>query len=214
MLAEDHRVLREGLVLLLQAEGDIEVVAEAEEGRQAVALALEARPDVVLMDIALVGMDGIEATREICATAPTVAVLILSAHAQLHLVRAALDAGALGYVLKRAEGQALRDAVRAGARGQPYFSNEVFLAVRERARPGRRRQEDAASDNPRATLTGREYEVLQMIASGFSNREIAEALQLSIKTVETHRTNLMGKLEIRDVAGLTRYAIRKGIIET
>jgi DNA-binding NarL/FixJ family response regulator len=209
LLAEDHMTLREGVKLLLQVDGDIEVVGEVEAGAEVVARYAELAPDVVLMDVALVGLDGIEATRRLRGETPAAKVLILSASPELHIVRAALDAGALGYLLKRASGKELRDGVRAAAAGNPYFSAEVTGAVRERARSGPERRH---VEDPRSILTGREQEILQLIAGGSSNREIAEALQISVKTVDTHRMHLMTKLDIHDVAGLTRYAIRKGMI--
>jgi DNA-binding NarL/FixJ family response regulator len=218
MLAEDHLTLREGLRLLLEAEGDIQVVAEVESGHDAVTQALAIKPDVVLMDIALIGLDGIEAARQIAQkSAPTPpGVLMLSASAELYVTRAALDAGAIGYLLKKASGRELREAVRAASTGKPYFSDEVLRAVRERVGTGsvRRRAstEPRAYDAPGDVLTDRELEVLQMIAGGHSNREIAEILKLSVKTVETHRMHLMDKLDIHDVAGLVRYALRKGLI--
>jgi DNA-binding NarL/FixJ family response regulator len=218
MLAEDHLTLREGLRLLLEAEGDIQVVAEVESGHDAVTQALAIKPDVVLMDIALIGLDGIEAARQIAQkSAPTPpGVLMLSASAELYVTRAALDAGAIGYLLKKASGRELREAVRAASAGKPYFSDEVLRAVRERVGTGsvRRRAstEPRAYDAPGDVLTDRELEVLQMIAGGHSNREIAEILKLSVKTVETHRMHLMDKLDIHDVAGLVRYALRKGLI--
>lgn len=207
LVAEDHLTLREGLRMLLELEGDISVLTEVEGGQEAVAKALALRPNVVLMDIALVGLDGIEATRRLHAQAPEIAVLILSANPELHVVRATLNAGATGYLLKRASGKELREAVRAAGQGVPFFSAEVMGAVRERARVGPSRAENPAS------LTGRETEILQLIAGGYSNREIGEALSISIKTVDTHRMHIMAKLDIHDVAGLTRYAIRKGLIE-
>jgi DNA-binding NarL/FixJ family response regulator len=219
MLAEDHLTLREGLRLLLEAEGDIKIVAEVESGHDAVQKGLEVRPDVVLMDVALIGLDGIEAVRQLLsrAPAPQPGVLMLSASAELYVTRAALEAGAIGYLLKKASGRELREAVRSAATGKPYFSDEVLRAVRERVGQGtvRRRAttEPRAYDSPGDVLTDRELEVLQMIAGGHSNREIAEILKLSVKTVETHRMHLMEKLDIHDVAGLVRYALRKGLIQ-
>lgn len=213
MLAEDHRTLREGLRLLLESEGDVAIVAEASSGREAVEVAVREKPDVVIMDVALIGLDGIEATRQLRDKLPGTAVLMLSAHAELYVVRAALDAGAVGYVLKRASGQELRDSVRAAARGESFFSQEVVRAVRERLRPGRQPGEPGHAHDPNAVLTDRELEILQMIAGGHSNREIAAILKLSIKTVETHRMHIMEKLDIHDVSGLTRYALRKGLID-
>lgn len=226
LLVEDHVALREGLRMLLEADGDIDVVAEAEGGKEAVDAATTHKPDVVLMDIALVGLDGIEATRRIVADRPSIGVLVLSARGELHVARAALDAGAIGYLNKRASGSELRDGVRAASKGQPYFNDETVRRLhaqrsgdRRRATPGavRSRGSDEIpgrnADAPTDVLTQREVEVLQMIAAGHSNREIAEILKLSIKTIETHRMHLMEKLDIHDVSGLTRYAMRKGLIQ-
>ena len=212
MLADDHRALREGLRALLVLDGDIRVVAEAETGQEVVTGALAERPDVVLMDTALIGLDGIEAVRQIHAAAPTIAVVVLSAHHELHTVRAALDAGAAGYLLKRASGKELREAVRAAHRGLRCLSAEVRAAVRARTRVPRApdlAQEEVALDD----LTRRELEVLQLVASGRSNLAIADVLKLSGKTVETHRFNLMRKLDLHDTSGLTRYAIRAGLVD-
>lgn len=195
--------------MLLELDDDIEIVGEVEAGADALPRAKELAADVVLMDVSLVGLDGIEATRRLRGELQTVQVLILSASPELHIVRAALDAGAVGYMLKRSSGKELREGVRSAMAGNPYFSAEVVGAVRERGRssPERRHVED-----PRSVLTGREQEILQLIAGGCSNREIAETLTISVKTVDTHRMHLMTKLDIHDVAGLTRYAIRKGMI--
>jgi DNA-binding NarL/FixJ family response regulator len=212
VVADDHRTLREGVKALLEAEQDIEVVAEAEEGREAIATSTRVKPDVVLMDVALVGLDGIEATRKLHNELPDLPIVMLSAHPELHLVRATLEAGAIGYVLKRASGRELREAVRSGAQGKPYFSEEIMHVIRERSRSSGG-VDPARAENPALALTGREFEILQLIAGGHSNREIAEILSLSIKTIETHRMHIMEKLDIHDVAGLTRYAIRKGLIE-
>jgi DNA-binding NarL/FixJ family response regulator len=213
LVADDHRTLREGLKLLLEAEGDIEIIAEAEDGKEAITEALKTKPDVVFMDVSLAGLDGIEATRQLHGQAAEIPIVMLSAHPELHLVRATLEAGAVGYVLKRASGRELREAVRTAATGKPYFSEEIMHVIRERTRVGAGVNDAARAENPALALTGREYEILQLIAAGHSNREIAEMLGLSIKTVETHRMHLMEKLDIHDVAGLTRYAIRKGLIE-
>lgn len=212
VVADDHRTLREGVKALLEAEQDIEVIAEAEEGREAIATSVRVKPDVVLMDVALVGLDGIEATRKLHNELPELPIVMLSAHPELHLVRATLEAGAIGYVLKRASGRELREAVRHGAQGKPYFSEEIMHVIRERSRSSGT-VDPARAENPALALTGREFEILQLIAGGHSNREIAEILSLSIKTIETHRMHIMEKLDIHDVAGLTRYAIRKGLIE-
>jgi DNA-binding NarL/FixJ family response regulator len=208
VICEDHASLREGLRLLLETEGDINVIAEAATGAEAVERVTAAQPEVVLMDVQLMGMDGIEATRQLRAQMPGLPVVVLSASHELSTVKAAVDAGAIGYLSKRASGKELRDAVRTAAAGGTCFSPEVASAVKDKARSSERR-----IDDPRAVLTGRETEILQLIARGSSNREIAEALTISVKTVDTHRMHLMTKLDIHDVAGLTRYAIKKGLVE-
>jgi len=195
--------------MLLELDDDIEVAGEVEAGAEVLPRAKELGVDVVLMDVSLVGLDGIEATRRLRGELQSVQVLILSASPELHIVRAALDAGAVGYMLKRASGKELREGVRSAMAGNPYFSAEVVGAVRERGRSGPERRH---VEDPRSVLTGREQEILQLIAGGCSNREIAETLSISVKTVDTHRMHLMTKLDIHDVAGLTRYAIRKGMI--
>jgi DNA-binding NarL/FixJ family response regulator len=206
LLAEDHKTLREGLRLLLESDQSIVVCGEVEDGEEVVKQALAMRPNVVLMDVALVGLDGIEATRRLHDQAPDIPVLVLSARTELHVVRAALDAGAAGYVLKRVSGSELRDAVRSVAQGGTFLSPEVLAAVRAGTRTDPARAEDPG------VLTRREAEILQLIALGNSNREISTVLGLSVKTVETHRMHVMEKLNIHDVAGLTRYAIRKGLV--
>jgi DNA-binding NarL/FixJ family response regulator len=208
VICEDHASLREGLRLLLEREGDIGVVGEASTGAEAVERVLAAKPSVVLMDVSLMGMDGIEATRKLKSDTPSLPVLMLSASHELSTVKAAVDAGAVGYLSKRSTGEELRAAVRTAASGGTCFSEEVAAAVKERARTGERRLDD-----PRAVLTSRETEILQHIARGNSNREIAGVLGISVKTVDTHRMHLMTKLDIHDVAGLTRYAIKKGLVE-
>jgi DNA-binding NarL/FixJ family response regulator len=208
VICEDHASLREGLRLLLETEGDINVIAEAATGAEAVEKVASFRPEVVLMDVQLMGMDGIEATRQLHTQMPGVPVVVLSASHELSTVKAAVDAGAVGYLSKRASGKELRDAVRTAASGGTCFSPEVASAAKDKARQSERR-----IDDPRAVLTGRETEILQLIARGSSNREIAEALTISVKTVDTHRMHLMTKLDIHDVAGLTRYAIKKGLVE-
>jgi two-component system response regulator NreC len=218
MIVEDHALLREGLKVLVEAEGDIEVIGEAEAGAQAVELALARRPHVVLMDIALVGLDGIEATRRINEAAPEVAVLILSGSPELYVARAALEAGAIGYMLKTARGSELRAGARAAASGTPYLSDDVLREVRERLQPTASRARRVRGEGPQhasaptAVLTDREIEVLQLVAAGHSNKDIAKLLELSVKTVETHRMHVMEKLDIHEVSGLTRYALRKGLI--
>jgi DNA-binding NarL/FixJ family response regulator len=205
LLAEDHTIVRKGLRSLLEDEANIQVVGEAEDGREAVRMTQELLPDVVLMDISMPGLSGLEATRQIKERFPEVNVLVLTRHANEEYVLQILQAGASGYVVKKAAPAELMLAIQAVYRGDsflsPAISREVIEEYTRRA---------GANDYDR--LTDREREVLQLIAEGRSNREIAELLHVSMKTVENHRANLMDKLGLRSVAELTRYAIRKGII--
>ena len=215
VLCDDHASLREGLRLLLAVDGDIAILGEAESGEAAVEATLRLAPDVVLMDVGLAGLDGIEATRQVHQANPAQAVIMLSAKPELRVVRAALNAGALGYMIKRAGGDELRSGVRAAAAGQPFFSREVMAVARERswAVRGRPLAPEPNPEDPASLLTLRELEILQLVAGGNSNREIGDLLDVSPKTIDAHRANLMAKLEVHDITGLTRYAIRKGLIE-
>ena len=196
-------VVRQGLRTLLESEGDITVVGEAGDGRAGVAKALQLRPDVVVMDIAMDLLNGIEATRQILDAVPDTRVLVLSAHGDEEYVAHVMRMGAAGYVMKTASFDDLASAVRAVNAGKTYFSSSIALRLR-RAGP---------MAEPAARLTPREAEVLQLVAEGKANKQIALHLGISIKTVEKHRQNLMKKLDIHDTAGLTRYAIATGAIE-
>jgi DNA-binding NarL/FixJ family response regulator len=212
LLVDDHTLIRQGVRVLLEAEDDIAVVGEAQDGRQAVAMALRLHPDVVVMDIAMPLLNGIEATRQIIESVPKTRVLVLSAHSDEEYVERITELGAAGYVLKQSSLEDLATAIRAAHAGKVYLSPSIT-----RRRPGR----VGAAPNvngPQRTpgpmrLTSREAEVLQLIAEGKANKQTAAALHISIKTVEKHRTSLMTKLDIHDVAGLTRYAIAIGSIE-
>jgi DNA-binding NarL/FixJ family response regulator len=212
LLAEDHTILREGLRSLLEAVGGIEVVGEAESGRQAVALARTLRPAVVVMDIAMPLLNGLEATRQIVKAVPATRVIILSAHGDDAYVDAAIALGAVGYVTKETSLEVLASAIREAHLGRTFFSPTVGRRFHDRDRQtpdrgGRLRRKVSR-------LSSREMEVLQLIAEGQANKQVAAELGISIKTVEKHRQNLMRKLNIHDAAGLTRYAIAAGIIET
>ena len=212
LLAEDHQIVREGLRTLLQAERDLEVVGEAASGRQAVALAHELHPDVVVMDIAMPLLNGLEATRQILKTAPATRVLMLSAHSDDAYVEQVIALGAAGYLIKQTAAHILPKAIREVAKGNIYFSPAIAkrFAHYQQQTPVR-----AGGLNKRiAQLTSREMEVLQLIAEGKANKETAAELRIGIKTVEKHREHLMKKLDIHDIAGLTRYAISTGIIES
>jgi len=208
LVADDHDVVRSGLRGLLEAEGRFEICAGAADGREAVSMAARLKPDVVVMDIAMPNLNGLEATREILKAAPRTEVLILSVHESDQLVREVLEAGARGYVLKSDAGRLLIEAVESLAAHRPFFSGKIserLLAgfLSDAGRP----------DSPSGGLTLREREVLQLIAEGHSSKEIARLLGIGLKTVETHRANIMAKLDMHSVAELVRFAIRNRIIE-
>jgi DNA-binding NarL/FixJ family response regulator len=206
LIADDHGIVRGGLRLLLDRQADMEVVAEAADGAEAVEQALATRPDLAILDVAMPRLTGLQATREIKAHVPEIGVLILSMHDDDRYLFEALKAGAGGYVLKREADHHLVDAVRAVARGESFLTNAAQKTlVREwMADP---------STGPQEPLTTREQEVLKLIAEAHTNREIGEILHLSEKTVESHRANILRKLGMRDRVELVRYAIRRGLVE-
>jgi DNA-binding NarL/FixJ family response regulator len=212
LLAEDHQVVREGFRSLLEHEPDIEVVGEAETGRQAVQLTRKLRPAVVVMDIAMPLLNGLEATRQIRKDSPDTKVLILSAHSDEAYVEQAAELGASGFLLKQTSSHDLATAIREVQKGHTFFSRAISrrLDGRDRKPPGRAGQVKKRSNH----LSSREAEVLQLIAEGKPNKQVAAELGVSFKTVDKHRQHLMAKLNIHDVAGLTRYAISAGIIES
>ncbi len=212
LLADDHTVVRQGLKALLSAEPDIEVVGEAENGRQSIQMARDLQPDVIIMDIAMPALNGLEATRQITRALPKTKVIILSSYSDDEYVQQLTEAGAAGYLIKQSAAGELLKAIREAQRGNAYFSPAIAKRLRDQCR-------DALSTGQptkRRTdyLTTREAEVLQLIAEGRANKQIAAELCISIKTVEKHRQQVMNKLGIHDVAGLTRHAIAKGIIES
>lgn len=211
LLVEDHEVVRQGLRALLDAEADIAVVGEATDGRRAVALARALRPDVVIMDIAMPRLNGLEATRQILEGRPLTRVLILSAHSDDEYVERATELGAAGYLLKHSSLADLAVAIRQSRSGTMVVSPSIEQRVRGPGGKATRHAAAAATAMPR--LTTREAEVLQMVVEGRGNKETAAALGISVKTVEKHRQSLMAKLDIHDVAGLTHYAISRGIVE-
>jgi DNA-binding NarL/FixJ family response regulator len=209
LLADDHTMVRKGLRTLLDAEADIEVIGEAEDGREAVSKATELRPHVVVMDITMPGLNGLEATRQIKQQFPQIQVVVLTMHTAEEYIVQILRAGASAYVVKRAAPSELISAVRAAHRSESFLSPSVSRTVID----GYLHKAEAMAWQDRyQELTPREREVLQLIAEGHSNQRIARLLCVSIKTVQTHRANLMRKLDIYTTAGLTRYAIRKGVI--
>lgn len=211
LLAEDHTMVREGLRLLLEAEGDIEILCEAETGRTAVALAIRRRPDVVLMDIAMPQLNGLEAARQILQTQPGTRILILSAHEDDAYLEQALATGVAGYLIKQTSASMLTKAIRAIASGKTFFSPSISLRLSQYEK---NEGQNTARKKRGSGLTSREIEVLQLIAEGMANKQIAAELGISIKTVEKHRQSLMDKLNVHDTAGVTRHAIASGIIES
>lgn len=205
LLADDHALVRAGMKSLVESTEAFEVVGEASNGREAVRLARTLEPDVALLDIAMPELNGLDAARRLAAECPQVRVLILSMHTDPGYVREALQAGTAGYLLKEASVEELELAIRAALRGERYLDPRVSKQVID----GYVRGLDAPEGK---ALTPRQREILQLIAEGRSTREIAERLHLSVKTVEAHRAQIMDRLDIRDVAGLTRYAIRIGLI--
>jgi len=212
LLADDHTVVRQGLRALLAAEDDIEIIGEAENGRQALQLVKKLLPDVVVMDIAMPVLNGVEATRQITRYVPSVKVLVLSTYSNDEYVEQLTEAGAAGYLVKQTAANDLLKAIREAFKGNAFFSPAIAKRLRDQCRqtyvsgqPVKRRSD---------YLTTREAEVLQLIAEGRANKQIAAELCISIKTVEKHRQQVMNKLGIHDVAGLTRHAISKGIIES
>jgi len=210
LLVDDHTVVRQGLRALISAEEDIEVIGEAENGRQAVMLARKTPPDVVVMDVAMPLLNGLEATRQILKILPNTKVLVLSSYSDEDCVQQLMDAGATGYLIKQTAANDLLKAIREVHRGNAFFSPAIAKRLRDQCREAFTSGQSARKT---VVLTSREAEVLQLIAEGFSNKQIAAELAISIKTVEKHRQQVMNKLNIHDVAGLTRYAISKGIVE-
>jgi DNA-binding NarL/FixJ family response regulator len=212
MLAEDHAIVRQGLSALLKADGQFKMVGEAQTGREAVTLALALRPDVILMDIAMPVLNGLEATRQILAANPAAKVVILSAHSDDVYVERMIAAGVAGFLEKQTSAEILTKAIREVAGGKKFFSPAI--AKRLASDPGKPRDREGMVKTDGARLTSRESEVLQLVAEGQANKQVAAELGISIKTVEKHRQHVMDKLNIHETAGLTRYAIAQGIIES
>lgn len=211
VIADDHGIIRDGIRALLEREPDIDVVGVAENGRQAVELARTLEPNLVIMDVVMPELNGIEATRQLIKECPNIQVLALSAHADHRYVIEMLRAGASGYLLKDCVFDELRFAVSAIRRGQSYLSPPVAHMVLAEYRQKTSRQKNTETIAPSGPLTIREREVLQLLTEGHTMRDIAERLCISVKTVETHRKEISDKLGIRSIVELTKYAIREGI---
>ena len=212
LLAEDHLIVREGFRSLLKRERDIEVVGEAETGRQAVQLTRKLRPAVVVMDIAMPLLNGLEATRQIRKDFPDTKVLILSAHSDDAYVDQMTELGAAGFLLKQTSSHDLAEAIREVSKGNTFFSPAIAKRLHSRDQKSVKRGGQLKKRINR--LSSREVEVLQLIAEGKPNKQVAAELNVSFKTIDKHRQHLMSKLNIHDIAGLTRYAIAEGIIES
>jgi DNA-binding NarL/FixJ family response regulator len=206
LIADDHGIVRSGIRLLLERQPDIEVVAEASDGIEAVAQALAYKPTLAILDVSMPRMTGLQAAREIRAQLPDTRVLMLSMHDDEHYLFEALKAGASGYVLKREADQDLVGAVRAVGRGEAFLTNAAERSII-------RAWMDDGAAGPSVPLTPREEEVVKLIAEAHTNAQIAQVLHLSEKTVESHRANVLRKLGMRDRVELVRYAIRRGLIE-
>ena len=209
VLVDDHVLVRAGLRALLHSLPNIEVIGEASDGHEAVDVIARHQPDVVIMDIGMPGLNGVDSTRRIVKQSPGTRVIMLSMHANEEYVGRALDAGAMGYLLKGAEPAELELVLKAVMRGETYLSPSIathlvqdYLSHRKEKSP------------PLPDLTARQRDVLQLIAEGSSTKDIANTLKLSVKTVDTHRSELMRRLDIHNVAGLVRYAIRTGLVST
>lgn len=211
LLADDHAILRQGLRVLLDTEKDFDVVGEAEDGRRAVELAKIFKPDIIVMDIRMPQLNGLEATRQILSELPRTKVIILSAHNDDTYIDQVVAVGASGYLLKQSPSEIISKAIRQVSRGKTFFSPSISKRIRTQYDKspvqGRLLKKKAAD------LTSRELEVLQLVTEGSANKQIADKLGISTKTVEKHRHQIRKKLNISDTAGLTRYAITAGIIE-
>ena len=213
LLADDHEITRRGLRSILQAQPDCEVVGEAADGRQAVAMAKDLAPDLVVLDISMPALNGLEATRQILKTHPQTKVLVLTMHDSDTLIREVLDAGARGYLLKTDAGRDLIAAVESLRRNKSYFTSRVSEMILNGFLKDSARGPGAQKDGKETRLTPRQREIVQLLAEGKSTKEVAVALGVSVKTAETHRANIMRKLDCHSVSEVVRYAIRNNIIE-
>ena len=207
LLADDHQMLRDALRSMLESEGQLEVVGEAGDGRTAVSMARTLATDIIVMDITMPDLNGVEATRQIVSESPQTKVIILSVHSEQHFVSEVLKAGASGYLLKDCGFEEVNSAITTVISGEAYLSPRITTVVRDDYLQHLTRSDTASPP----ALTAREREVLQLIAEGNSTKEIAYSLNVSVKTIEAHRQRIMEKLNLRSVADLTKYAIREGL---
>jgi two-component system response regulator NreC len=210
LLADDHRLIRAGLRLLIEQHHDLEVIGEAKDGSEAVSMAQRMRPDVAVIDISMPRLNGIDVVRQMLSMDCSIATIILTMHSDDSYILRALQAGAKGYLLKDSAETDLISGIRAVAQGKSFFSPAVSKVLLE---DYIRNLKQKGANDSYDLLTPREREVLQLVAEGKSNKEVANLLNLSVYTVETHRSNIMKKLHLRGVPGLTLYAVRKGIIQ-
>jgi DNA-binding NarL/FixJ family response regulator len=209
LIADDHELIRRGLVSALADRPDWSIVAEAADGRQACELAARLAPDIAVLDLTMPELNGLDATREIRAATPKTRILIVTAHESEQLIRDVLDAGAMGYVLKSDAGRVLVQAIEALLDERPFFTSKVARVVLD----GYLRSGEDSVTQAAVALSPRERQIVQLLAEGSNNKEVARALQLSVKTVETHRSNIMRKMEFGSLADLVRYAIRNKIVD-
>jgi DNA-binding NarL/FixJ family response regulator len=209
LIADDHELIRRGLVSALADRPDWSIVAEAADGRQACELAARLTPDIAVLDLTMPELNGLDATRQIRAASPKTRILIVTAHESEQLLRDVLDAGAMGYVLKSDAGRVLVQAIEALLDERPFFTSKVARVVLD----GYLRSGEDSVTQAAVALSPRERQIVQLLAEGSNNKEVARALQLSVKTVETHRSNIMRKMEFGSLADLVRYAIRNKIVD-
>jgi len=212
LLVEDHTIVRQGLRMIIEGGGDIKIIAEAKTGREAVELAKTLEPDIIVMDIAMPQMNGVQAAQQILLKNPQAKILILSAHNDEAYIELIMNAGAKGYVLKQASSDSVTKAIHEIYLGRTYFSSSIGKRLKENYQKSP--SGVGLEMKKQVKLTSRESELLQLIAEGQANKQIASELGISIKTVEKHRQHLMEKLNIHEIAGLTRFAISSGIIES
>jgi len=208
LLVEDHTLVRKGLVSLLESESEIEVVGEAENGREALAMAESLQPDIIVMDMSMPELNGLDATRQILKSNPLTSIIILTMYTDEEYVIEVIKTGAKGYLFKQAAPTELITAINTVNKGEIYLSPQISETVKELIKTEIPRN-SSKKDN---VLTSREREIVQLIAEGNSNKKIAEVLFISVKTVDSHRTKIMSKLKLHSTADITRYAIRKGLV--